>query len=266
MLDPHPYSLASVVCARTAASLPPITTADGALQPNYTADFTPGYIVPAGDVALLVHDSSFADDRVVDANLARSEDLDLSRLLTTLPPGTTGILATHRPLFGLVRGTISLQDGHAVSSAGNATEQAVFDGGTYPGSAFAQGVPATLGLFLAGHIHQLQILIPADRARFAPQMIVGVGGTTLDPDLDTGAPFELRPNPQAVGHTLAGTERVDLTRAYAQADFGFAVLDAITDPAGQITGYEARLFSLGAAESRVCTITLRPVRDIACRF
>lgn len=260
LLDPHPFDSARVACTRTAASPPP----DGD-EPAYTADFTPTYRVRAG-VDFLVHDSSFASGGKIDAGMARNEDRDLTRALAALGPAAA-VFVTHKPLFGLVR----TQDG-TVKNAGNATEQAVFGGGTYPGSAFTRGVPPAIGLFLAGHIHQFEYVALQDRARYAPQMIVGIGGTLRDRDLTTGKvplggatapgfaqagrPFDVR--------TLDGRSTVSARRAYAQDDFGFAVLDAVTDQAGNTTGLVARVFRLGAARGVTCRIRLTPQRDMDC--
>ena len=80
LLDPHPYDINQVKCLKNAGN----KTVTGT-SPVYTGDFTPSFVVPAGAINFIVHDSSFANDAAVDANMAKNYDLDLTALLAALP-------------------------------------------------------------------------------------------------------------------------------------------------------------------------------------
>ena len=263
LLDPHPFDRARVACTKTRAY--PAASGDA---PVYSADFTPSYRVRAG-VDFLVNDSSFAHDVTPDAAWAGNDDRELTRAVAALDPAVAAVFVTHKPLFGLERPG----RGGVAAPVGNASQQAVFGGGTFAGSAFAQGVPRGIGLFLAGHIHQFELVAPRDRARFAPQLVLGIGGTQLDHDLTTGTipragaggPGFAQTDMRFDLHRLAGRVAV-VARAYARDDFGFAVLDAVTDAAGRVTGFTARIVRLGAGVAGTCHITLTPERDADCDF
>ncbi len=219
LLDPRPYPN---------ADKSPFTCSKGSPY-----DFSPTYVVPVADVNLLIHDSSFASDTAVDAATAAVYDGDLTRLLNTIP-GATDIFVSHKPSFGLIY--------KSVDNAGDATEQALFSGGTSPTSAFKKGVPGNIGLFLSGHIHQFQFVNFSNYTYYAPQLIVGVGGSLLDDDLLTGVvpngivnqPAFNDVNYGFVVHTIEGsTTTANVMRSYSHDEFGFAVLDAVDECVGQ---------------------------------
>ncbi len=269
LLDPYPYEFGHVSCAPSSPTPP-----SGGVA-NHTADFEPSYVVPAGGVNFLVHDSSLANDSAVAAALAQNYDLDLTNLLAAVGPRSINVFTTHKPSFGLTYGA---QGAPAApdDTAGDVTEQAVFAGGTYAASAFSNGVPANIGLFLSGHIHQFEYVNFADRARYAPQLIVGMGGTLLDADLNTGlvpangtldpaayaqadAPFSVS---QINGSVLAALA----TRTYGHDEFGFALLDIERDPRGTVTGFDAAVYKASSTLAGHCQIGLRPARSISCDF
>jgi hypothetical protein len=270
LLDPHPYSFRNVACQKTAKYPAPSTNPMAAI---YNGDFTPSYLVPVNNIDLIAFDSSFANDFAVDANAAANYDIDLTNAVAAIGNGATAIYVTHKPTFGLVSGAVT---GGNTSTAGNATEQAVFNGGTYAASAFRNGVPESIGLFLSGHIHQMQYLDLSDYRKFAPQLIVGVGGDLLDPNLangvapdgDTDLPgYVLGPDPQQQVHAAGGAVATQpLTHAYTHDEFGFAVLDAVDDRDGNTTGYTANVYEISASHSGVCTIELKGHRNITCTF
>ena len=264
-LEPRPYNYANVACAKTGTYPLP---ANG--KPTYNADFTPSYVVRADTLDFIVHDSSFANDSAVDKNMAQNYDIDLTDVLSALGPNATAIFATHKPSFGLVYGS----DTATQDNSGDFTEQAVFGGGTYKNSAFVNGVPASIGLFLSGHIHQFQFVNLQDWTKYAPQLIVGVGGSLLDDDMNTGkvpsgvadiAPFNQN-YPAFTINQVSGTTTGTATRAYSHDEFGFAVLDAVTDAGGSISGFVARVYKISSAQSGTCLITLKPHRNISCNF
>jgi hypothetical protein len=281
LLDPFPYAYNHVICARTGASPAP-----GATTATYNADFEPSYVVPLNNVNVLAHDSSLANDRAVDANMAANYDIDLSNLLAAVKaaaPARYNLLATHKPTFGLSYGKAPTgcatgPNGQSDAS-GNWTEQAVFNGGTgYRATAFKNGVPDSISLFISGHVHQFQYLnFPAKNlpvnATFAPQIVVGTGGTLLDADCITGTvppgntdqpAFGQAKFPYLVQTAAAGASGA-LSDTYAHDEFGFAMFDAAVDANGNVSGYDARIYTISAALAGRCRIDLKP-RRIACQF
>ena len=246
MLDPAPFNTSLVNCAGGAGSAPVKNAA------VYSGDFEPTYYVPMGQVGLLVHDSSYANDSTVDTNMAANYDYDLTNALNTISGAPYLFDVTHKPPFGLVSG--------ATNGSGDVTEQVTFSGGATPNSAFSGGVPAKLAMFLSGHIHQFEYVNFDDYVRYAPQMIVGVGGDKLDPTAnpDTTKPtYGYQNQGFAVRNSATTSTNAQVNHTYAQAEFGFAVLQATS------TGYLASVYNIGASRAGRCTITLAP-RNIAC--
>lgn len=248
MLDPRPFSASLATCPGGAGSAPVGDT------PVYSGDFTPTYLVPAGNVNLVVHDSSFANDAAVDANMAKNFDLDLKNLLAALPANSNNFYVTHKPVYGLVSG--------ATTNAGDFTEQYTFSGNASANSAFSGGVPLKIAMLLSGHIHQFEYVNFSDNIHYAPQLIVGVGGDNLDPTANpngTSPTYAYQSQPFTIHSTSATgtTTSASVTHAYSQAEFGFAVLDATP------TGYIANVYNINANKAGRCSITLSP-RSIAC--
>jgi hypothetical protein len=268
LLDPHPYSFSSVACAKTAVYPAPTNG-----TPIYNGDFEPTYVVPARNVNFLVHDSSYANDSAVDTGMAQNYDLDLTNVLASLGSGSMNIFTTHKPSFGLDFGSDG-SGARPVDNSGDFTEQSVFAGGTYANSAFVFGVPASIGLFLSGHIHQAQFVDFKDYIHYAPQLIVGMGGSLLDPDMNTGLVpggnsdvpnFNQRPAIFTV-NTFSGVNTSAIAAKTASHDeFGFALLEAITNAQGQITGFNADIYKTGLTKAGFCKITLSP-RALNCNF
>jgi hypothetical protein len=268
LLDPHPYSFTSVSCPKT-ATYPAM--ANG--TPVYTGDFEPSYVIPAANVNFLVHDSSFANDSAVDVNMAQNYDADLTNLLGKLPAGSMNIFTTHKPSFGLVYGTVTGTN-PPLDNGGDFTEQSVFKGGTYGASAFAKGVPDSIGLFLSGHIHQFQMLNLKEGAHLPPQLIVGMGGSLLDPDMNTGLvpggntnvpEFSQLPFDSVVNKFNGQLATAAGLRAVSHDEFGFAVLHADLDTKGNTTGYTADVYETSSSSPGRCVIRLSP-RTIHCNF
>jgi hypothetical protein len=277
LLDPHPYSFANVACAATSTYPAPGGTAAAPI-PTYNGDFEASYLVPIGNVNLLVHDSSFANDSAVDTNMAANYDADLTRALAAAGVNSSNIFVTHKPTFALVQGTVTGN----VDNGGDFTEQAVFSGGTYPGSAFVKGVPKSIGLFLSGHVHQLEYL--NGPAHFAPALIVGMGGSLLDPDMNTGLVPNGVSDPPGFSqasttsdaysmdvHQYNGTVTTDqFAHSYAHDEFGFALLQANDTAGGMTTGYTVNAFKITSTHGGRCLIDLGnssgSTRHIACNF
>jgi hypothetical protein len=270
LLDAYPYNYSNVVCRLTLTYPNP-----GATTATYNGDFEPSYVVPLGGVNFIVHDSSFANDSAVDTHMAANYDIDISNLLTKLGNSTPVVFATHKPVFGLSyntklagTGTCATGPGAASDESGNWTEQGVFNGGTgYSGTSFAQGMPGNIGLLLSGHVHQFQYLNTGSgaalNAMFAPQMIVGTGGTLLDPDCNTGAvpngvtdvaSFSQHAEPYVV-QTDPGATTSTSSTTFSHDEFGFAVFDAIVDATnGNTIGYNADIYKVSSARAGVCKI------------
>lgn len=247
LLDGEPFDLNNVLCAGGAGAAT-VSTA-----PVYTGDFRPSYIVPAGSVNLLVHDSSYANDSAVDANMAKNYDLDLTHLLSNVPGNSYNFYVTHKPTYGLVSG--------APNDGGDFTEQYTFSGNASANSAFANStVPYKIAMFLSGHIHQFEYVNFGDYTHYAPQLIVGVGGDNLDPTANpngTSPTYAYQSQPFTVHDSTSSTGSTTVNHAYSQAEFGFAVLDQTT------TGYTASVYNINASKAGRCVITLSP-RNIAC--
>jgi predicted MPP superfamily phosphohydrolase len=218
LLDPRPWDAAAADCASGS---------------DY--DFTPSYTVPIGGAALLVHDSSYANDFRIDARTAERYRADIQAALAAL--GGPAILVTHKPVYGLMAQAASGPS--AVLSGGNATEQQVF----------ARGVPAPIRLLLSGHIHNFQ---SADLGGdYAPQLVVGDSGTALDPRFVPDPPADATFSTAPGGHAVVRGAK-DL------AEFGFLVMDA--DEAG----FAARLYDLAGNPVARCAIRMQGARAIAC--
>ena len=246
LLDPTPFNASLVNCAGGAGAAPVSNAA------VYNGDFSPTYYVPMGQVGLLVHDSSYANDSTVDTNMAANYDYDLTNALNAVSGAPYLFYVTHKPPFGLVSG--------ATNGSGDVTEQVTFSGGATANSAFSGGVPAKLAMFLSGHIHQFEYVNFNDYVRYAPQMIVGVGGDKLDATSNPNATTSTY-GYQNQGFTIRNSSTTSTTaqvnHAYSQAEFGFAVLQATS------SGYLASVYNIGASRAGRCTVTLAP-RNIAC--
>ncbi len=269
LLDPHPYDFSKVSCAPSSPAAPSATA------PNYTADFEPTYVVGTPGLNFLVHDSSLANDTAVATALAQNYDVDLTNLLAAVGKKSMNIFTTHKPSFGLDYGEQSSST-PSIDSAGDYTLQAAVAGGTYAASAFAHGVPKNVGLFLSGHIHAFQYVNFNNNELYAPQLIVGMGGSLLDADLNTGiVPANGTLDPAA--YTQSGAEFainqvsgsvIDAiaSKTYGHDEFGFAVLDAKFDTDGSVKAFDAAVYKVSSTLAGHCTIKLRPNRSIACDF
>jgi hypothetical protein len=249
-LDPRPFNVNQVTCAGGVGATAVTTAA------VYTGDFTPSYLVPAGQVGLVIHDSSYANDSAVDANMAKNYDYDLTAAIKSLPTNSANFFVTHKPTYGLVSG--------APNAGGDFTEQFTFSGNATPNSAFAGGVvPYSVSMFVSGHIHQFEYVNFNDYTHFAPQLVVGVGGTNLDPTANpngTSLTYAYKSQPFTIheSSTTATTTTAGVQAAYSQAEFGFAVLDVTP------TGYIANVYNINATKAGRCVITITPSRNISC--
>jgi hypothetical protein len=216
LLDPYPFDPESVRCRRLSAF-----------------DTEAPYVVAAGGVNYLIFDSSNAND------FARTSSAAMTDIFRKQLDGALQGLAapvvfvTHKPAYGLIQ----VQNG--VVSGGNHDEQALF----------GNGVPEAIRLLLSGHIHNFQAVQLAD-PRYAPQLVAGIGGTALDPDLvadpQRNVPYQITPD--AVAPTV---DTHDL------AEFGVVVLDVVPG------GYHVTTLDVNGLTRANCTIAFDR-RQIAC--
>jgi hypothetical protein len=197
-------------------------------------DFQPPYLVTAGPVSLLVLDTSYVSDR---PNRRSAGNIDTLRrqMDTALAQQTRPVfLVTHKPAYGLISA-----DGTQVSGGSNDV-QALFSG----------GVPDSIGLLIAGHIHNFQAVQLADR-RFAPQLVVGNGGTLHDPTLvpvpQRNVPFRTEAG-GVIGNTVDTLDR---------SEYGFALLDRTE------TGYAVTSYDVNGMIQAHCLYTLQG-RTLSC--
>jgi hypothetical protein len=153
------------------------------------------FLVDLGGVTLAVLDSADADDNKDQPQLATAFGLDLSKLDEAKSPVW---LATHRPLWALSRQGLTGIGGEW----GNVNLRA---------GAKAHGLDG-VALILAGHVHNFTSL-DFGAAKRPPSLIVGAGGTAMDP--------RDRPKPVAVQLPMDGLT----VNALTAGDFGYLVLD-----------------------------------------
>jgi Calcineurin-like phosphoesterase len=159
-------------------------------------DYTAPYAVPMGEGQLLILDSASAPDDTAPAAMAAFYGSQLAALRQA--SSAEAWLLTHRPIWGIGQSDGG-KDGPSMFHA-NATLQA----------ASAKGLAPFITLILSGHLHLFETL--SFTTGRPPQLIVGNGGTALDP---------------AITLPLVGTEIAGATVAEGTAldRFGFMTLE-----------------------------------------
>jgi hypothetical protein len=161
-------------------------------------DRTDPYTVPLGGLRLLVMDTVRADD--LDPSPPVVQDFAQQFSALTSEAGDDAWLLSHRPLWGLV----PVSGGTGVQVF-NATLQ----------QASNNTLPPGVQLVLTGHIHLAEVL--SFGASRAPQMVAGIGGTLMLPEIDQ----------DVVGMDVAGAV---LTSATITSQHGFVTFER--EPAG----------------------------------
>ena len=243
LLEPAPLDPALLACR-------PETEWAGA---PFAAAFRPGYVVPLGGRRnLVVFDSSGAPDRPDPArpepraSIAARYRQEWEAILARLPGGSASLLATHKPLYGMVA--------TAPETAGNTTLQYMIYG-------TGQGVPPRIGLVLSGHLHAWQHLDFADAARHVPQLVIGTGGDWLDPPLDPTSPVFARRDMVFRLHAAADPAQATeilVRKAFSERRFGYAVLVAVGK------GFRITFHDPGGRVLDRCTLTLNRERRLDC--
>jgi hypothetical protein len=169
--------------------------AQGDAPPACTGHAAP-YTANVAGKSFIVMDSSDARDSC--ANDA-CDSAPYAAQFAGLKPAPGSVLVSHRPIWGIRR-----------NFALNRTLQQAL-------SAWGGKLPDGIDLALAGHMHMWELLTFADQR--SPQLIVGTGGTALDPK---------------VGRKLAGMKVGGAVVRYGRAerDWGFTMLTPGQDGAG----------------------------------
>jgi calcineurin-like phosphoesterase family protein len=161
-------------------------------------DMTAPYTIPVGSLRLLMMDTVNANDTTPEPTAVQTYAEQFRALGSDA--GENAWLLSHRPLWGLVPDP----SGAMKLSVVNATlEQAARD-----------TLPAGVQLVLTGHVHLAEVL-DFSGAR-PPQMIAGIGGTLLLPEIGENV----------VGMTV---DDATLTAATLTAEHGFITLEPQQD-------------------------------------
>ncbi|MGI4941283.1 MAG: metallophosphoesterase [Janthinobacterium lividum] len=261
LLDVHAYDQGAVDCTGPYAPMP---GAPGVKGPLTAYDYTPPYVVNAGQVSLLMFDSSDSNTTAPDTTTVSADpgptkgltlpQIYLQQLQAVLPSlaNTSVLFVTHKSSYD-IRST----PGPAGSLlGGDATQQSVF------GSLAGGGVPSAIKLIVSGHDHQFQVVNFAN-ASFAPQLVVGNSGTLLDNNSGT-QPQTFTPDAQpgsfGVAYSLPGVAPTATTIIQAvnnRSEYGFTVLDAVSG------GYVANVYNTSSGKLARCVMQLNP-RTMSC--
>jgi Calcineurin-like phosphoesterase len=159
-------------------------------------DYTPPYAVPIGEGQLLMLDSASAPDDTAPAAMVALYGSQFAALPQA--SGGKAWLVTHRPIWGIGQ------------SDGGPNGPNMFHVNATLQAASANGLAPSITLILSGHLHLVETLSFA--AGRPPQLIVGNGGTALNP---------------AITVPLVGTEIAGATVLAGTAldRFGFMTLE-----------------------------------------
>ncbi|MGH2347860.1 MAG: metallophosphoesterase family protein, partial [bacterium] len=141
-------------------------------MPANCQDFTDPYAIAAGDIQLLLFDSSIANDLEAQPDQVAIYAPQFAAL-HNLAQGDAWLL-THRPMWSF--GHAGIKDGVEELFRDNPTLQA----------ASQNALPSHVQLVLSGHIHLLELL--SFSGGRPPQFVVGNSGTLLDPTITTPLP------------------------------------------------------------------------------
>ena len=164
-------------------------------MPPTCLDYTEPYKISLGEVDLLVLDSAITNDfaELPEQVAAFKAQFETLRQLAT----DDSWLITHKPLYVF---------GHAGEQ--NGVEQLFIDQRVLQ-EASENDFPATIRLFMGGHVHLFENL-SFGRGR-PPQLVVGNSGTQMDPPVTTPLP----------GLEIAGS---DVTSGLNVDEFGFVTM------------------------------------------
>ncbi len=255
LLDVHAYDQGAVDCT---GPYTPMVGAPGAKGPLTPYDYTPPYVVKAGQVSLVMFDSSDSNTSVPDLATKSTDGRTLPQVYTDQLAAVLAPLAdknvvyvTHKPTYDIRPAKVN-----GDLAGGDATQQSVFDGLT------KGAVPAQVKLLVSGHDHQFQV-VAFKNLNYAPQLVVGNSGTLLDNNNgaqpqafvpDTAGPNY---NAQYALPGVEGTPAITILATADRAEYGFTVLDAFRG------GYVANVHNLSSNKLARCAIALDP-RSMLC--
>ena len=261
LLDPFAYNTNAVNCIGQYA---PMTGAPGT-RTSYVSDFdySAPYVVKAGQVSLLMFDSSDSNTTAPDSTTTTLPtspypsmtipSIYTSQLGAILPTLSASNLffVTHKSSFDIRQAKVN-----GSFAGGDATQQSVFN--TLSGG----GVPAQIKLIVAGHDHQFEVVNFTD-SRYAPQLTTGNGGTLLDNN--TGSQpqaFSPDTNPGNSGASyavpgVANTPTITIQSDADQAVYGFTVLTSVNG------GYIANAYNTASGKLARCSVQLS-LRSMMC--
>jgi len=187
---------------------------DANAMPKECSDFTEPIAITMGDFTIVVMDTASADPKEPAVKKLKPDGLNellQSQFQTAgrlLARDAEGWLLTHRPLYGL----------RSHRSAGpNNIASYVFDNTTLPAAASQPADPLSrFQMIISGHVHifealNVEAIVGGQTLHRTPQLVVGIGGDTLEP-VEAGCNVEGR----------AGTVKA---QGLAIRRFGFAVWD-----------------------------------------
>lgn len=191
-------------------------------NPIVSVRIAPTYRLDLASLHLIVLDSANACDSFVTPPMQEFTQryVDEAEKAGALAPDReTAWLVTHRPVWGVTDFDPAESTGCTPDNAFgciNQTLQHAFK------QAFPSGLPTSLGLSIAGHIHRFQSLTFGDSSR-PPQLVIGLSGVKLDGSPPVGA-FETPVDGIQAAGLATGTEIT------AQNVGAFGFLEILYDP------------------------------------
>jgi len=184
---------------------------------NLCADHAPPFAVPLKAMTLVVMDNANANDTAVDASMVPAYRDDFAALGTVQGPVWA---LMHRPIWAAVSGPLGVPVG------GNATEIE---------AAGKSGMPKSVELLLAGHIHTFEAINYVDH-KVPPQVLAGGGGDMLDK-----TPLDL------AGTIFQGSSGVSVKDGLSINGFSFLLMTKAAD------GWGIDVYDQDGAVARHCT-------------
>ncbi|MEW6271430.1 MAG: metallophosphoesterase [Thermodesulfobacteriota bacterium] len=203
LLDPHPY--------------------------GGCVDYTQPYAVEAGNVRLVVFDSALASDFSAVPEQVAVYERQFADARALAAGATQAWLLLHRPIW-------------AVGASSSPPPATFVDNPTLQ-AASQNELGAATTLVLSGHLHVLGWYGFVPAADRAPQLVVGTGGTQLDP---------------AIGTSLAGMEiaGAELSTGTTLAEHGFLTIEP-----GDAGGWDLGFTPVAGGPRPVCELH---GRDLSC--
>ncbi len=193
------------------------------------SDYADPYAVDAGDLRLIVFDSALASDSSAVPEQVAVYERQFAEARALAAGAREAWLLLHRPVWAI--------------GASESTPPVTFVDNPTLQAASSNDLGAETTLVLSGHLHVLGWYGFAPSAGRPPQLVVGTGGTQLDPP---------------IGSSLAGMEiaGAELTTGTTLAEHGFLTLEP-----GSRGGWEVGFTPIGGGARLVCELH---GRELAC--